>query len=65
MTIFENVPTSGVVLLSLLVTGVLIAQNLGWLLWAKALRDGRSRPFGAARETPTAESEERAKSLKR
>ena len=56
----EYLPTWAVVLLCLLVAGVLTLQNVGWLLWAKALLYRRSRPFGAAPRTPPAESEKRA-----
>jgi hypothetical protein len=60
MTMFGDLPVWTVVLLCLLVAGVLAAQNVGWLLWAKALLERRSRPLGAAPRTPPSEPAERA-----
>ncbi len=60
-----DVPIWAVVLLCLLVAGVLAAQNLGWLLWAKALLDARSRSSGPAPAAPTGEPEERTGSPER
>ncbi len=59
MTIFGNLPTWAVVLLCLLAAGILAAQNLGWLLQARALLDGRRRPGGSGPKAPNSEPEQR------
>jgi hypothetical protein len=60
MIIFGDLPTWAVVLLCLLVAAILVLQNLGWLLWAKAMLDRQRRNSGSGPDTPTAAAEQRA-----
>ena len=41
--------------------GILAVQNAGWVLWAKALLERRSRHLRAAPRNPTSEPEEQAR----
>ena len=43
MNIFGDLPAWAIVILALLATAILIAQNIGWLLAARGLLDAQRR----------------------
>jgi hypothetical protein len=66
MNISVDVPIWAAVLLCLLLTAILILQNLGWLLSSRAMFAWRRRTGGdSAPDAPTAEPEESTGSLDR
>jgi hypothetical protein len=58
MEIFGDLPAWAVLVLALLAAAILIALNVGWLLAARAMLDGRRRNGGPAPGAPSAERAE-------
>ena len=53
MDIIGSLPTWVVVLLAVLVSGILLAQNIGWLLAARGMLAQQQRKRAAEQNRPT------------